>query len=55
MRPPPDLLAFFLEPKEDSWSILKAFFQRDGDEAKIQPIPQVQPAARPRALVEFYS
>ena len=38
MRPPPDLIPFFLDDKEDGWTILKAFFRRDGEQAKIQAV-----------------
>jgi hypothetical protein len=55
MRPPPSLLAFFLEAKEDSWTILKVFFQRDGENAKIQVVGVVEQEPRDEQPSELYT
>lgn len=38
LHPPPDLIDLFLAPKEDTWTILKAFFQRDGEAARLRVV-----------------
>ena len=55
MRPPSDLLVLFLEAKEDSWMILKALFQRDGENARLRVVEVDGAAPQPKRPVDLYT